>query len=679
MIQYKLPIKKENAAEDTEQQMKKAVNGEVVIVAVFLVLATIASVYFQRSPMRIFLFFLLNLAISLVLVLSGYGLEKFRVLRLQRWAEEKSTLVATLKVFFSYILAIIGALVWLAILTGFVGLQFYMAWHARTEIRIDSLSTYSAMPTELLTIRGAGLAAEPSDRYIIVRFFDDAGYDVVVLVPGSEKSVAKVSVPLYIDPKTGAIRSGMVNVQVIRYSSKYENASNIVQGFEIQDLPALDWPAGTITLEYITKLSEAIDSTIKKIDTVNSQVKFSTSDLRNVLKKQKSLMTTMKSQVSGIMQDPAKSYALGEFRGLALNLDKDSLAVSDRLIAAYVSQMSNSGQTGNEALLSGTDMISHGMRTGLRMLAESEIATMVSAYDAPELVVSNQVDRMITSIGEGIKANSESMKSLGGNMMATATFIALFPGGQAPAIALASLGATMYFTGLTAHTGIIAAIHTSVDGLIRKDPQFTQTRNDVNEYVGEVFFNGIGAAATTLPPERINVPASLMIDSVSLVKSGMDALGNFNKNAQESLGQGRPDDTSDQAPAQTQGDTASQEKPGYNLLMVGVEGEGAITSDPAGITCRGDCTEYYPENSLVTLYTYPNAGYEFTGWRGACSGKGDCTVKMLKDWSIIGTFTKKACPAGAVMCGSSCCGPGYTCCNTKCTIGTWDCDSIAGI
>ncbi|MBL9014318.1 MAG: InlB B-repeat-containing protein, partial [Myxococcales bacterium] len=68
-------------------------------------------------------------------------------------------------------------------------------------------------------------------------------------------------------------------------------------------------------------------------------------------------------------------------------------------------------------------------------------------------------------------------------------------------------------------------------------------------------------------------------------------------------------------------------------------GSGTITSTPAGISCPGDCSELYTYNTPVTLTAAPATGSTFTGWSGACTGTGTCTVMMTQARSVTATFT----------------------------------------
>ena len=72
-------------------------------------------------------------------------------------------------------------------------------------------------------------------------------------------------------------------------------------------------------------------------------------------------------------------------------------------------------------------------------------------------------------------------------------------------------------------------------------------------------------------------------------------------------------------------------------LTVQVEGDGVVTSLPAGIDCPDDCSAIYADGAAVTLVATASAGAEFTGWGGDadCS---DGSVTMDADRTCTATF-----------------------------------------
>jgi preprotein translocase subunit YajC len=109
----------------------------------------------------------------------------------------------------------------------------------------------------------------------------------------------------------------------------------------------------------------------------------------------------------------------------------------------------------------------------------------------------------------------------------------------------------------------------------------------------------------------------------------------------------------------------------YTLMVTKAgTGSGTVTSSPAGINCGSDCSEAYNEGANVILTATASASSTFTGWSGACSGTGQCSVTMDADKTVIATFnqqqytltvTKAGTGSGTVTssptginCGSDC-------------------------
>jgi len=77
-----------------------------------------------------------------------------------------------------------------------------------------------------------------------------------------------------------------------------------------------------------------------------------------------------------------------------------------------------------------------------------------------------------------------------------------------------------------------------------------------------------------------------------------------------------------------------------NTLTVtkGGTGTGAVTG--TGIACGADCTEAYPNTTMVTLMAAPVANSTFDGWSGGgCTGTGNCITTMANARTINAQFT----------------------------------------
>jgi hypothetical protein len=74
-------------------------------------------------------------------------------------------------------------------------------------------------------------------------------------------------------------------------------------------------------------------------------------------------------------------------------------------------------------------------------------------------------------------------------------------------------------------------------------------------------------------------------------------------------------------------------------VTVSEMGGGKVTSSPSGIDCPTGCSAILPAGTQVTLTATPAHDWTFTGWGGACSGTGTCTLTMNSSQSVGATFT----------------------------------------
>ena len=91
-------------------------------------------------------------------------------------------------------------------------------------------------------------------------------------------------------------------------------------------------------------------------------------------------------------------------------------------------------------------------------------------------------------------------------------------------------------------------------------------------------------------------------------------------------------------------ETCGTTSPTINLLTVTKtgSGSGAVTSSSIGIDCGLDCTESYPSGTSLTLTAIPSADSVFSGWSGACTGIGPCTLSLDSDQSVTANFNLKS-------------------------------------
>jgi hypothetical protein len=65
---------------------------------------------------------------------------------------------------------------------------------------------------------------------------------------------------------------------------------------------------------------------------------------------------------------------------------------------------------------------------------------------------------------------------------------------------------------------------------------------------------------------------------------------------------------------------------------------GTVTSNPAGIDCGATCSAVYNHGTVVSVFAISDTSGAFTGWSGACAGKGACSITMNSSRSVTATF-----------------------------------------
>lgn len=86
--------------------------------------------------------------------------------------------------------------------------------------------------------------------------------------------------------------------------------------------------------------------------------------------------------------------------------------------------------------------------------------------------------------------------------------------------------------------------------------------------------------------------------------------------------------------------TFNNPKSNLRSLVINKNGAGAgrVTSTPSGVDCGFDCSEDFTVGTVVTLASSPDSFSDFSGWGGACSGAGDCSVTMNSATSVSASF-----------------------------------------
>jgi hypothetical protein len=509
--------------------------------------------------------------------------------------------------------------VWAWIVSGFVFIIFLIFVLAiifgskdvsSNGLKIDSINTYSAMPTEMLSLV-IEIPDSLADSNIIVRFSDDKNYKVDVSLIYYNQQAAIVSIPIYFTD-TGNFSSGVVNVELVANSGDEEYVSNKITGFEIEDLPTVKEKPGTITLEYLTRMIDTSNSVIGKLAQVDIK-NVSTNELRKSLVSQRDYLVGLKKNVSSAMQNQSNNYVFGNFNGQELKLDEETLGLSDRIIAGYLLQYQESYQAG----ITGNS-VSSGSEVTLESLGAS-------------------FDTMFNNIREGLKENKEKITSLGETMVGLGGAIAVV--NPAVGVTVAGLGAIVWFTGLHVNTAVIMATDLSIETALNENSGLSV--EDFGSYFQAVFSKGISSWAS-----ETETFSGYLFDNIYTLAGTADLVDKLNVDLSQHVGEdiNVPDVPGTNLTDKTDSNTSIRND-GTAILMIDKlgEGDGVIWDGQSFINCPGVCTHIYWIGTQVTLYAQArSAGTTFLGWEGGgCSGTGSsCVVTLERDTAITAEFQR---------------------------------------
>ncbi len=68
-------------------------------------------------------------------------------------------------------------------------------------------------------------------------------------------------------------------------------------------------------------------------------------------------------------------------------------------------------------------------------------------------------------------------------------------------------------------------------------------------------------------------------------------------------------------------------------------GTGTVTSSPSGINCGTACSASFASGTAVTLTATAASGSTFSGWSGACTGTGTCSVTLSQAQNVTASLT----------------------------------------
>jgi hypothetical protein len=206
---------------------------------------------------------------------------------------------------------------------------------AQPILSISSLSTNSAAPLSYLTLTGEGF--DPAAR-LAVSFFDNNGFGLDVPILEATASSITVAVPPYFSPSTGTFGPGTVNVRLLQYSNGSISGSNTITGFQINSLPALSLPAGSVSANVAGFLELTLADTenqLLELD-ASSAGQINTVILRAQLESIRTQYGQLKSKIRNAIANPGQLETIGQINGVPVSLDQESLRVADQWMVAVI-------------------------------------------------------------------------------------------------------------------------------------------------------------------------------------------------------------------------------------------------------------------------------------------------------------------------------------------------------
>src|SRR6476659_6586597 len=75
-------------------------------------------------------------------------------------------------------------------------------------------------------------------------------------------------------------------------------------------------------------------------------------------------------------------------------------------------------------------------------------------------------------------------------------------------------------------------------------------------------------------------------------------------------------------------------------LFVSVSGGGHVSG--SGLDCPKTCSLAYKDGSSVALTAQADSGWQFAGWKGDCSGTGNCKLTMDTGHKVEADFVQQS-------------------------------------
>lgn len=491
------------------------------------------------------------------------------------------------------------------------------------DITISALSENSATPFDPLTVTGTGFSN--GTAAISVLFTPENG-DPPLMIPVSSSTATSLQlmVPAFLAQATGAFSAETVDVQVVAFSSTTTYLSNTIKGIPVSALPQV---AGTAPVGAMTAaaLSATLNMSVsaENLGAGNSALANISADLAQL----DSDIYPLIDAINIIVTDPTQTVNLTAANGTTIILNEQMLAQSDQylqaLLAAVVSQASIPAATSTSCAAPSGNSAFDANLCSVQLYMQALAALGPSPALTPNLGLhpARGNSRPMLTI---TKPDAEAMAFFA-NLTFGALAEACDPIGGAAIYGIGGAPIVTTFIMSLAEGGEVPT-NTELAGELGKGVLSVAADSGIPGISTAVeLVQGFKDVATYQPPQK----GVLVSSGIATFLPGGITYLDPNTGAPSTLLQ-----ISSAPDGATFDSTSLVVAPGttYTLsLTTNGSGAGSITTFPSESS--------FPTGTAVEVNEVANASSTFTGWGGACTGTGACSVTMNSNQSVSATFT----------------------------------------
>ncbi|HXR96360.1 MAG TPA: choice-of-anchor D domain-containing protein [Terriglobales bacterium] len=483
---------------------------------------------------------------------------------------------------------------------------------AAPAMTLTSFAPANPPPGATLTLQGTGF--DPTASPLVV-FTEAGGFSAAVPPTSVTATTITVAAPPWVDPASGAFSGGSYSLSV----SQGTSSTATLPGLQITTPPALASPAGRLTVDLLQSTRNYISHTL---ETGVSGSSIETTDLDAALVNEVAALDTILPGLIAVQTKAAASYTIGTYAGQAVTITPAVLAQSDQAILTMLQAQAALTEAPVRA----------GTSPGCMAAAAGTMAQDYSNNASPSL---NDPDAWYAASQLPPCATPQALN--------TSLSVVLGSGAVALGVLALTLPADAALAALALPTAAILSVTlVAAGGAI-----------SVGGALGQASATGKGLVESGLA-QLEELQQTLLLKGASLgvlTKLGVDHPDGWIGLAGALLGGHAVMHALVAAPPNN-GGTSSGTTFQLSISTAGT-GKGGVGSYPGALSCGsagGSCAAAFATGTTVLLNAVAASGSAFTGWSGACSGTGACTVTMSSDQSVTATFGP---PPGDLYIGSA--------------------------